>query len=137
MGSGEAILWLVALTTAIMLAVYAAAALRRAAARRARQRRYRQAAQESRRQKRVTQPGALSPAMGPELAAAVRRDAEKWAREVATGRAAEPRNPHPQGSQAFVLWLTSYHLTLAELSEQEVAQNAAACPPAQPWPGRS
>jgi len=66
MGSGEAILWLVALTTAIMLAVSVAAALRRAAARRARQRRYRQAAHRSRMERRVTQPAALSPGISPE-----------------------------------------------------------------------
>jgi len=133
MGSGEAILWLVALTTAIMLAVSVAAALRRAAARRARQRRYRQAAHRSRMERRVTQPAALSPGISPERAAAVRRDAEKWALEVAKGRAGEPRNPYRPGTQEFVLWVTSYHLALTELSEQELP---GATPPARPWPGR-
>ena len=129
MGMGEAIFWLVVLTAATLLAGLLAAAARRAAARRARRRAYRQAEQE-RRARRVTQPAPLSPPISRDRAAAVRRDAEKWALEVARGRAAEPRNPHPQGSQEFVLWITSYHLRLTELAEEDMAD-------ARPAPGGS
>jgi hypothetical protein len=128
MGSGEVILWLVGLATVFVLAGALWAAVRRAAARRsrrARRRAYRQAEHERRTQRRVTQPAALSPGISRERAAAVRRDAEKWALEVAKGRAAEPRNPHPQGSQEFVLWVTSYHLRLTELSEQDMGDAQA------------
>jgi hypothetical protein len=129
MGIGEVILWLAGLTAIVVLAGMVSAAVRRAGKRRARRRAYRQSEQERRARRRVTQPAPLSPGISRERADAVRRDAEKWAVEVARGRAAEPRNPHPQGSQAFVLWVTSYHLKLTELSEQDMGD-------AHPAPGR-
>jgi hypothetical protein len=132
MDSGEAILWLAALASAIVLAGVLLAAMRRASARRARRREYRKAEEERRARRRVTQPAALSPGISRERADAVRRDAEKWALEVAKGRAAEPRNPHPQGTQEFVLWITSYHLRLTELCEPDRPE----AQPPQPWPGR-
>jgi FtsZ-interacting cell division protein ZipA len=119
MGLDDVILSLVAITIVVVVAGTLWTAAQRASKRRARRRQYRQAEYERRMQRRTTQPAPLSPGISRERANAVRRDAENWAQEVASGRAAEPRNPHPQGSQEFVLWITSYHLRLTELSEHD------------------
>lgn len=113
MTSDQAVLWLVACTGTLALAGYLWTLAREAAARRARRRRFhRELAMH-----RPSQPGALSGSISRDRAATVRREAENAARLVAAGITAEPRNPYRQGSSEFVLWIATYHLTLAELRE--------------------
>lgn len=113
MTSDQAALWLVASVTALAVAGYLWSLAREFAARRARRRRFHRDLAAF----RSSQHGTLSGAMSRDRAATVRREAENAARLVAGGMAAEPRNPYRQGTPEFVLWVATYHLTLAELRE--------------------
>ena len=113
MTSYQAVLWLVAFVAEHTLAGYLWSLGREAAARRARRRRfYRELSSH-----RPSQPGTLTGSMSRDRVATVRREAENAARLVAAGITAEPRNPYRQGTPEFVLWVATYHLTLAELRE--------------------
>lgn len=134
MSSGEAVIWLVASVAVLTLALYVLQVLRRAAERRARRRRYQRLGHESAPARLQTQPGALSGSMGPDRAAAIRRDAENAARLVASGLATEAKNPHRDGSPEFVLWVATYHLTMTELAEEAQGEDGAAWQPAPAAP---
>ena len=113
MRSDQAVLWLVACVAALLLAGYLWNLARTVGARRARRRRFhRELAQH-----RPSQPASLGGALSRDRVATVRREAENAARLVALGISAEPRNPYRQGTSEFVLWVATYHLTLAELRE--------------------
>jgi hypothetical protein len=115
MRSDQAALWLVACVAALALAGYLWTVARAALARRARRRRFHRELAAH----RPSQPGTLSGSMSRDRAATVRREAENAARLVAGGMDAEPRNPYRQGTPEFVLWVATYHLTLAELREDQ------------------
>jgi hypothetical protein len=117
MESTEALAWVLAITGALLLVAWLASALRRWLVRRARRKRYR-------REERASRPARLDAShlhgrIGTSEAEAIRRHAEQCARETQRRRGREARNPHPQGTREYVLWATSYHLTLAELAEEE------------------
>jgi hypothetical protein len=117
MDSGEALIWLVAITVGILAIAEGWRALRQALERRARRERYRQAGFVEH-----SSPVPLAGAsIGVDRAAAIRREAEKAARAVAAGQVAQARNPYPAGTQEFVLWVATYHLTLTELAEEDGA----------------
>lgn len=134
MSSGEAVLWLVGSVVALTLALYVLRLARDAAQRRARRRRYQRLGHESSPQRLQSQPGALSASMNPNRVAAIQRDAENAARLVTSGKAAEGRNPHAEGTPEFVLWVATYHLTMTELDEEAQGESGAAWqpPPAGP-----
>lgn len=117
MESTEALAWILAITVAVLLAASLASALRRWMVRRARRERYR-------REERASRPARLTEShlhgrISSSDAEAIRRHAEHCARETRRREARELRNPHPQGTREYVLWATTYHLTLAELAEEE------------------
>lgn len=127
MSTADAVQWLAAGASGVLLVALLWRVARRAAARRARQRRY-QRVSNSRPQRPWTQPGTVSTGMGAERAAAIQRDAESAARLVASGEVSEVLSRHPQGSPEHVLWVATYHLTMTELAE--AAQDAPLAAPA-------
>ena len=101
--------------------------MRRGALRRARRRRYRRAGHAGRPQQHLAVEG--QPPYGgitPERAQAIRSEAELAARRAAAGQLEEPANPHARGTQEFVLWVTTYHLTRAEIDEVAAAGSTGA-----------
>ncbi|HEX7892174.1 MAG TPA: hypothetical protein VF522_22685 [Ramlibacter sp.] len=132
MSSSSAVLWLVAAVVGLALLLYVAGLAKRALERRARKLRYQRLGRETGPHRPLSQPGVLYSGMGPERAAAIRQDAEAAARLVASGQAGEPRNPHPASSPEFVLWVATYHLTLADLADELPASGAAAWQPKPP-----
>lgn len=136
MSSSTAVLYLVATVVGLALLLYVAGQVRRALERRARRERYRRLGRETGPQRPITQPGALYGGMGPERAAAIRQDAEASARLAAGSPNSQPRNPHPEGSPEYVLWVATYHLTLANLQDEPPASSAGDWQPAPP-PERS
>lgn len=113
MTSNQAVLWLVACVAALTLAGYLWTLGRDAAQRRARRRRFHRELAAH----RPSQPATLAGSMSRDRVATVRREAENAARLVALGVAPEPRNPYREGSPEFVLWVATYHVTLAELRD--------------------
>jgi hypothetical protein len=124
MSSADAVLWLVACFLAIALGGALWRRARNAAARRARHLRYQ--SHESRPHALVTRPGGLSGSMTRERAASIRRSAEGAALLAVRGQAGPPKNPYPEGSPEFVLWVATYHLTVTELSEHADTVDPAA-----------
>jgi hypothetical protein len=114
MTSDQAMLWLLAGVAALTLAGYLWGLARDAAARRARRQRFHRELATHRPSRGAT----LSGSMSRDRAATVRREAENAGRLVAAGIASEPRNPYRQGTAEFVLWVATYHLTLAELRDE-------------------
>lgn len=117
MESTEALAWVLAITGALLLVAWLASALRRWMVRRERRERYR-------REERASRPARLDPSqlhgrISTGEAEAIRRHAEQCARETLRRHGREQRNPHPKGTREYVLWATTYHLTLAELAEEE------------------
>jgi hypothetical protein len=137
MSSSRAVLWLVAAVVAFALLLYVAGLVKRALEKRARKLRYQRLGRETGPHRPLSQPGVLYGAMGQERAAAIRQDAEAAARLVASGQSSEPRNPHPQSSPEFVLWVATYHLTLADLHDEPPASSAGAWQPTPPESGAS
>ena len=114
MTSDQAVLWLVACVAMLALAGYLWNLASDAAGRRRGRRRFHRELAAH----RPSQPGTLSGSMSRDRVATVRREAENAARLAALGIvSAEPRNPYRQGTPEFVLWIATYHLTLAELRE--------------------
>lgn len=136
MSSARAVLYLVATAVGLALLLYLGGQVKRSLERRARRERYRRLGRETGPQRPITQPGALYGGMGPERAAAIRQDAEAAARLAAGGQGSQPRNPHPEGSAEYVLWVATYHLTLADLQDEPPASGAGAWQPVPP-PERS
>lgn len=137
MSSSRAVLWLVASAVGLALLLYVAGRVRLALERRARKLRYQRLGRETGPHRPLSRPGVLYGAMGPERAAAIRQDAEAAARLAAGGHdGGPPRNPHPAGSPEYVLWVATYHLTLANLQDEPPASSAGEWQPAQP-PERS
>lgn len=135
MSSATAVLYLVATVVGLAVLLYAGGQLRRALQRRARRERYRRLGRETGPQRPITQPGALYGGMGPDRAAAIRQDAEAAARLAAGASSGQPRNPHPEGSPQYVLWVATYHLTLANLQDEPPASSAGEWRPAPPPEG--
>ena len=140
MSSARAVLYLVATVVGLALVLFVGGQVKRALERRARRERYRRLGREPGPQRPITQPitqpGALYGGMGPERAAAIRQDAEAAARLAAGAGAGQPRNPHPVGSAEYVLWVATYHLTMANLQEEPPASSAGEWQPSPP-PERS
>lgn len=126
MSSADAVLWLVGSATAVAVIGYAWRKAADASARRARQQRYQSF---DTRPQRLTQPGTLAGSMGPERAAAIRRSAERAAAIAYRGGGPEEtRNPYPEGTPEFVLWVATFHLTMTEIVEQENMDTGAPAP---------
>lgn len=79
-------------------------------------------------ERQSTRPAALWGGAAPDAGAetsfanSVRSNAEEAARAVADGDGSAARNPFAEGTRGYVLWLTSYHLALAQLHEQRQDQ---------------
>lgn len=79
-------------------------------------------------ERQSTRPAALWGDDAPDVGAAgafassIRAQAEEAARAVADGDESAARNPFAEGTRDYVLWLTSYHLALAQLHEQRQGQ---------------
>lgn len=130
MSSADAVLWLVGSATAVAVIGYVWRMAADASARRARQQRYQ--SHETRPQ-RLTQPGALSTSMGADRAASIRRSAERAALIASRGDDPdEARNPYPEGTPEFVLWVATFHLTMTEIAEQEHMDTVIPAPAPQP-----
>lgn len=136
MSSSRAVLWLVASAVGLALLLYVAGRVRHALERRARKLRYQRLRRETGPHPPLSQPGVLYGAMGPQRAAAIRQDAEAAARLAAGGHGGQARNPHPEGSPEYVLWVATYHLTMADLEDEPPASSAGAWQPVPP-PKRS
>jgi hypothetical protein len=126
MSSNDALIALACITVAIAVGVQLWRSVRRGAVRRARRRHYRQAGYASRPQHLSEGGQERYGAMTPERAHAIRREAEQAARRAAGGQLPEPQNPYPRGTQEFVLWVATYHLTLTEIDEETAAARAGA-----------
>jgi len=126
MSSNDALIALACITVAIAVGVQLWRTARRGALRRARRRHYRQAGYASRPQHLAAERQEPYGAMTPERAQAIRHEAERSARRAAAGQLAEPANPYPRGTQEFVLWVVTYHLTMTEIDEEAAAARAVA-----------
>jgi hypothetical protein len=124
MSSNDALIALACITVAIVVGVQLWRSARRGAVRRARRRHYRQAGHASRPQHLATEGQEPYGAMTPERARAIRHEAEQSARRAAAGQLAEPMNPYARGTQEFVLWVVTYHLTMTEIDEEAAAARA-------------
>jgi hypothetical protein len=129
MDSREALLWLVAAAFLVALAGYALTALRGAAKRRARLLHYQRAGYAV--GPASTAPDVLSGSIGAGQAEAVRRHAERSAARDWRAGNIHPMNPYGQGSAEYVLWITTYHLTMTVLTEEAEPAAAAAAPQMQ------
>lgn len=118
------------LAAAYMAAMAVAVALRRRA-RRARNRRGAEADAHQAARERL-----VAASMTRDRAAAISRDAEEAARDVAGGGRSVAVNPHPLRTREYVLWEATYLSTLsdfAELSDDAAVQDASLSrPPALP-----
>jgi hypothetical protein len=119
MSSGEAVLWLVGCVIVVALVGHIWRIAQDRAARRARHQRYQ--LHETRPQRLATRPGTLSGSMGAERAGAIRRSAESAALLASNGHLDNVKNPYPEGTPEFVLWVATFHLAMTELAEQEHA----------------
>jgi hypothetical protein len=126
MSSNDALIALACITVAIAVGVQLWRSARRGAVRRARRRHYREAGYASRPQHLDVEAPEQYGAMTPDRAHAIRREAEQAARRSAAGQLAEPANPYPRGTQEFVLWVATYHLTMTEIDEEAAAARAGA-----------
>jgi hypothetical protein len=120
MSSNDALIALACITVAIVVGVQLWRSARRGALRCVR----RQAGYASRPQHLTAEGQEPYGAMTPERARAIRHEAELSARRAAGGQLAEPVNPYARGTQEFVLWLVTYHLTMTEIDEEAAAARA-------------
>ena len=126
MSSSDALIALASITVVLVVAAQWWRSRRRAAQRRARVRHYRRAGHESGPQQLHDDGGVRYGAITPARAAAIGREAQQAARQAAqSGRSGEAANPYASGTQEFVLWIATYHLTLTELDEQAAANPAS------------
>jgi hypothetical protein len=126
MSSNDALIALACITVAIAVGIQLWHSVRRQKARRARRKHYREAGYASRPQHLADESQAHFGAMSPDRAHAIRREAEQSARRAVSGLRAEPANPDPRGTQEFVLWVATYHLTMTELDEEAAEARAGA-----------
>jgi hypothetical protein len=126
MSSNEALIALACITVAIAVGMQLWRSVRRGAVRRARRKHYREAGYASRPQHLADESQAQLAAMTPDRAHAIRREAEQSARRAVSSLRAEPANPYPRGTQEFVLWVATYHLTMTELDEAAAEARAGA-----------
>ena len=126
MSSNDALIALACITVAIAVGIQLWHSVRRQKVRRARRKHYREAGYASRPQHLADESQAHFGGMSPERAHAIRREAEQSARRAVSGLRTEPVNPYPRGTQEFVLWVATYHLTMTELDEEAAEARAGA-----------
>lgn len=125
MSSNDVLIALACFTLTILVVAPLWRAARRQAQRRARRLHDRRADRESPLQHAPDEGPARYGAITPERARAIRREAERAARLAAATPGVDAANPYPRGTPEFVLWVTTYHLTLTELDEEAAAAHGA------------
>jgi hypothetical protein len=125
MSSNDVLIALACFTLTILVVAPLWRAARRRAQRRARRLHDRRADRESPLQHAPDESPARYGAITPERARAIRREAERAARLAAATPGVDAANPYPRGTPEFVLWVTTYHLTLTELDEEAAAAHGA------------